>query len=535
MSVLLVQGRGLVGRVGPPLRDAAIVFGIIAVVVLVRGYTIGDWERVNPDEAELLAQARAVMRSPLPFSDWTMGTTGPVWPFALAALGLAGVPLTLAFAHLLAAVTVGGIVATVFVLARRSLGTLRAALVAGTGGLAFALIFPLGGVTDFGGLATELLPVLLVLLAALIPARGPRGIPVTLAIAGLLVGLAVGAKYQVLPLGVAVLVVRLVLDGGPPRRVVAAAATWSAGAVLPFALLAVLVALSPTTDPELLAQQVHFLTGYAGGVPLPQRLGQTVLLLLRQPLLYLALAALVRAWSLSAPRVRVARAVYALSGLAAVFAGGMAFGHYLIVLYAALALALALPVRAGARFVPSPTWRRILTIGGAVLAVAALALGAALGRVVPTSPSTLGAALSPESRVVDPELADACPPGSSAVVWGWSPELYVHYGWNNGIPMFTSLGTATDPATRERVGRYLERALDDVDCVVDAVGPPYFVGPESAIPALYPALTPILDSEFIVLPALDCASCTVYVRRDRSSVSSSRDAGRRNEKYRWPT
>ena len=233
--------------------------------------------------------------------------------------------------------------------------------------------------------------------------------------------------------------------------------------------------------------------------------------------------------------VRVARAVYALSGLAAVFAGGMAFGHYLIVLYAALALALALPVRAGARFVPSPTWRRILTIGGAVLAVAALALGAALGRVVPTSPSTLGAALSPESRVVDPELADACPPGSSAVVWGWSPELYVHYGWNNGIPMFTSLGTATDPATRERVGRYLERALDDVDCVVDAVGPPYFVGPESAIPALYPALTPILDSEFIVLPALDCASCTVYVRRDRSSVSSSRDAGRRNEKYRWPT
>jgi len=462
-----------------------------------------------------MAQARAALSSPVPFSTWTSGTTGPFWVLFLALLGWLGAPLTLVFAHLLAAVLVGLIGYVVWVLLRRSFGIGPAVVIGLLWWIPLVVMFPLGGLTDFGALNTELLPGLLVLVAALIPVKAVIARPWLFVFIGLLCGLAVGSKYQVLPLAVGLVVVQLIATGFTVRKWIAPLGFWAMGAVIPFAAVALAMLLSPTTSFDLLMQNFSFLGSYATGVDLWSRISMSTRLLLGQP--YLAVALLGIAWLafLSTKRVALSRLIMVMVGLAAVYAGGKGFGHYLILLYVALAIAAVLPLRPSARLLPSKPLRITGVAVSATLVAALFVVGGIAGRVAVTTPGEVGAALSPDSVVRKARLAAACPSGSKVLVWGWAAELYVDYSWTNTVPFMNTLGISSDAASRKAGEGLVGRAIDESDCIVDAVGAPFFgVGPESSITLVFPQFTSQLDREFrVVTDALDCDSCAVYIRR----------------------
>lgn len=501
---------GLSRKVVLPL---AILLLFVAVTIAVRGEMISSWAFINPDEAELMAQARAALLSPIPFTTWTLGTTGPFWVLFLALLGALGYPLTIVAAHLLAAVLVALMGFSIFVLLRRSFGFATGLVLSVFWWLPVALVYPVGGSTNFGGLATELLPSLLVLLAALIPAQALEKHPALFLVVGVLCGLAIGAKYQVLPVAAALVIIRLFATPRPIRALLAPAALFVAGVIVPFALVLASMLFSPDSF-QLLGQNLAFLGTYAGAVDLGGRVANTVHLLL-QPYLFAALLVLVRAGMLSTRRILVLRIIVMLFAVFAVFAGGMAFGHYLIVLYAGLALALALPLRPGAVLVPAGLWSRLAPVVGALFVVILLVFGLATGRTAIATPSAVAESLSPNSVIRSSALEKVCPEGSAVLVWGWAAELYVNYSWRNTVPFMNSLSMVSNEKIRDVNEPIIANAIGKSDCVVDAVGAPFFgFGPDKSLLSVYPQFSDTIGSDFaIARGVVDCDSCTVYIRK----------------------
>ena len=498
-------------RAAGPRVLAAIGFVILAVTL--RGITIADWHPLSPDEAELIAQARAAMLSPAPFTTWTMGTTGPFWVLFLAGLGAVGFPLTLAFAHLLAATLVGLSGYVFFELARRHLGWKQGLVVSLLWWLPFVLIYPLGGRVDFGALNTELLPCLLVLVAALFPAARLAERPWLFALVGVLCALAVGSKYQILPVAGALLVVQLLALRLPLRRCIVPVLWWALGFAVPF-LIVVAMVLSASNVSEVLVQQTFgFLGSYAGGLDLRTRIVNSAILLASQKYIWGAILIVARLFWISDTRVRIQRVLLIAAGLAAVIAGGMGFGHYLIILYAAFALATALPVKPGAELLPWPAVRRFAVPVLAVLTVAVIIVLAVAGRLRLATPAETLATLSSDSVTRTAELSALCPPGSDVMVWGWSPEFYSDYDWRNSVPFMSSIALTANPANKESGEPLVWAGLRNSDCVIDAVGAPFF-GSDPSITVVYPEAADVLESDYRLVPGvLDCDSCGVWVRR----------------------
>jgi hypothetical protein len=507
----------------PRPRGAAAAFAVhlgiallfVVVALALRGQSLMAWSPLNPDEAELMAQGRAAMLSPVPFTTWTMGTTGPFWVLFLALLGVLGVPLTVAFAHFLAAVLMALMGFVVLVLLRRSFGAAAGAVLSLLWWLPVVLIFPVGGTSDFGAMSTELLPVLLVLCAALFPIHWLSRRPWLFLVVGVLCGLAVGAKYQVLPLAAGLVVVQLISLRWRPGRWLLAIVLVGVGFLAPFVPVVAAVLLSPDVSLDLVKQNFNFLGSYAGGMSLEERVRNTAGSLLHQPYLLAMLVILVRVAFISSRRVLVSRLILVSMGLAAVFAGGKGFDHYLIILFVAVALAIALPTRPGSELLPWRQARRAVIPILAIAVVAVIIVGGMLGRFSFASPVTIVRAVSPASVIVDPALAAACPPGSRALVWGWAPEFYLNYSWQNTVPFMNTLGLSSNADSYDAGRAIVSSALERSDCVIDAVGPPFFgVDAASSITAVYPEAARQLSADYRVVGGLiDCDACTVYVRK----------------------
>jgi hypothetical protein len=150
-----------------------------------------------------------------------------------------------------------------------------------------------------------------------------------------------------------------------------------------------------------------------------------------------------------------------------------------------------------------------------VIVVAVVGEGVLLRQMLPSTPAELGAALSSQSVTRQASLERACPAGSRALVWGWAPELYIEYSWSNTVPFMNTLAISSDPTSRAAGIAIVRKGLADSDCVVDAVGAPFFgVGPESSLPLVCPEFATSLKDDFRVAKnAVQCSSCTVYVRR----------------------
>lgn len=494
------------------------VVGFVTLSVIVRGGAIAAVGLINPDEVELMAQARAALRSPVPFTTWTMGTTGPTWPLTLALLGALGLPLTIAAAHVLSAVLTGLLGAGIFLLLRRAFSLTWSLVITIAWWAPLALVVPLLGYpSDFVALSTEYLPGALVVLIALFGLRSGGGRSGWLVAGGVLGILAVGAKFQIAPLVFMVLLIVVVRE----RRGFAdrlRGIGWVAlGAVVPLALLVIVLLVAPGVTDALVAQQFGFLGSYAEGTDLATRLQNTfnVLLSARWYLLPFA-TAIVWLSIRSDGATALARLAITGSGLVAVLAGGRGLGHYLIILIVAVGIAIALPLRERRPPVPG-RWALPVFATLTLLAVGAVAtFGFGSGRITPVRPTDLAVALSPDSAPTIAELTRLCPPGSGAVVWGWAPELYLSQAWTNEIPYFNILGLMIDGAVHDAAEPIILDGLERADCVIEALGQPYFaIGPESTLEAVYPVSADVLEESFRLVPGVleDCEGCNVYVRR----------------------
>jgi len=433
-------------RVRSAVVYITVAVGLVVATAILRGQAISDWGLINPDEAGLIAEARAARLSPVPWSTWVLGTTGPYWTLFLAGLGVLGAPLTLAFAHLLSAILLALTAFALFVAASRAIGRGPALVVTVVWWYPIATTWLVGVPMDFSSLSTEYLPMLLVVASALVSREQLAARPWLFAVLGVLAGFAVGAKYQVAPLAVAFVAAQLIVLRPSLRRTLVSVLWWLAGAVLPIAAVVLVMVASPTTNWTLVEQNFSVLVSYVGNRSQTQlgslaggRVEATVASLIGPgpigpgyigPGVYLlvVLAGLIWLGRHSDRRSNAARVVLIASGFTAILAGGMGAAHYLLLLFAAAGLAATMPVRSGARLFPrrlSPTRRdRALAIAAAVVLV--FVFGYVIQRsrlVVPLSPRAAAAAFSPDSVNRDPALARACPPGSKAMVWGYAPEL----------------------------------------------------------------------------------------------------------------
>jgi hypothetical protein len=514
--------------VRPAVVYVAVAAGLVVATVILRAQAISELDLLNPDEAELMVQARAALLSPVPFSTWMTGTTGPYWPLFLAALSVLGAPLTLAFAHLLAAVLLALTASALFVVASRAIGPGPALVATFVWWFPVATIFPVGGPNDFGALSTEYLPTLLVVASALVPHEQLATRPWLFAVLGVLAGLAVGAKFQVAPLAAAFAAAQLIVLRPSVPRVVVSLLWWLAGAVLPVAAIVLVMVASPATNWSLVEQTFTFLASYAGGPSPAQKVVRTFAALIR-PAYYVlvALAGLIWLSRHSERRSNLARVVLIAGGLTAMLIGGMGFLHYLILLFGAIGLAATMPVKPGARLFLqrlSP-----IVLAGALAMVAALVLvnGYLTDRWRPRSPQVALAAFSSDSVNRDPTLARACRPGSPALVWGWAPELYVGQDWQSTVPYPNVFVLAVNPAIREAAEPVVRAGIDRANCVVDATnikrrecpsGRPeqslsYCLPSTMTLPRIYPQLFALIGQQFRTVPITDgCEGCILYVR-----------------------
>jgi hypothetical protein len=303
------------------------------------------------------------------------------------------------------------------------------------------------------------------------------------------------------------------------RALVRAAGYWLAGLLTPLLLVGLAMLLSGDVSTAAIRIDLNFLANYSGGQTLTSKLShwRTLVVTLHLVLLVGAVCWLgVR----SSRLIQWCRTALVASGLVAVYIGGMGFPHYAICVYVMIAAAIGLPMRPDAVLVPR--------VRNPVAATAVIALVALVGWVASFGPHhgylkrtkryELSYSLSAASpnRARAPKLAADCPSGSNVVVWGWAPELYLNYAWHNAIP-FLNVTQITASAKNHAPGdTLLADAISDkaTACVVDAVGAPFFGIPTSGkLTDEYPDLTALLNQDYRTAKDLNCASCTVYVRR----------------------
>jgi hypothetical protein len=537
-------------RVRPLMVYVAVAVGLVVATAILRGSAISDWGLLNPDEAGFMASARAARVSPVPWSTWESGTTGPYWTLFLAGLGVLGAPLTLAFAHMLSAVLWAFTAFALFVAASRAIGRGPALVATVVWWFPVAMVWLVGVPGDFSELSTEYLPILLVMASALVSREQLAARPWLFSVVGVLAGFAVGAKYQVAPLVVAFVAAQLIVLRPSAKRTLVSALWWLAGAIAPVAGVVLVMVASPSTNWTLIQQNFTVLVSYVlhgsqtqlgslGGGRFEATLASLIgsgyfgnfgpaycLLVLVVGLIWLGRH--------SDRRSNVARVVLIAGGFAGMLAGGMGAAHYVILLFGAAGLAATMPVKPGARLFPR---RPSSTLRATAMAiVAAVVLVCVIGFIIPRlalvtplSPRAAAAAFSPDSVNRDPALARACPPGSKAMVWGYAPELYLAQDWESTLP-YLNVGTLTMGDNRESGEPVVRAAIDRADCIVDATLMKRRECPEPrpdllswclsarfSLPRFYPQFVPLIDRQFHTIPVTGgCEGCTLYVRNARS-------------------
>lgn len=510
------------------LQYAAIATGFVLATVVLRGQFINDWGYLNPDEAELLVQARAALHSPVPFSTWTTGTTGPYWTLFLAGLGVLGAPLTLAFAHLVAAALLGLTAATLLVAASGAVGFRPACALVAVWWLPFTASFPIGKSEDFGALSTELLPGLLLVISALVPRDQLAARPWLFAVLGALTGLAVGSKFQAAPLAVSFAAAQLFLVHTRTRRTVASLLWWLAGAVLPVAAIVATIVVSAATNWVLIDQTISFLGSYAGGPTTMEKLTRTWTGLSEPGLYVLSLVVLLVWLGLhSDRRSNMARVAILGGGVVSVLIGGMGFPHYFILLFAGIGLAMTMPVKPDVSLLPERVSPVVVATVMAIAAIAVLDDGYQRNLWRPSSPRQAFAAFSSNSVNRNRSMASYCPAKSVALVWGWGPEIYIAQDWQSSIPYPNVLGMAISPEIRDSAEPVIRNGIERARCVVDATNMArpqcsvvrtehplnYCLPPSVMLSRIYPQLFESMSRQFHAVAIVDgCSGCSLYVR-----------------------
>jgi hypothetical protein len=520
------------------LVPVAALVVLLVLMVACRGATLASAATLNPDEAELLAAGRRAALNLSPYVTYTTPTYLFLWPLSLGLLAHAGLPMTLQAAHVLSGL---GYVLMAFVgwlLLSRYYGWLLSAVLV----LPTALAVFAGPASDFLSLGTELLPISILLAAAVVllpPERLPsmRRLAVGCAIAGT----TLWAKPQLAVLALALCVVGLLmrrLPGEPPDRggraptVVRDLAVAVVAFAAPSVLILLLMAVQGTL-PAFVDEPLAVILGYAaqhattgtGTTPVSaiarlQELGVTLRVSWSAFLWALPGIAVLSGIRRSARPWEhvVGETIWLLPVAAAVvtlLATYPMYLHYGNIVFAGCLLS-GIAGTAAARLIR--TQEGTLTQPGRPRGISAKVSAAAIGAIVLSIAFVFPGIAEVRSNVADvmqgpwaaggttppraPEVASLCPPGSRVLVWGWASELYAEYDW---LPASRYV-TPWPLSSWGHPGRYRATLLAEVNrqppgCVVEAIGPGsgYFgaLGPSDAISVRMPDLAAYLESCYV--------------------------------------
>lgn len=518
------------------------IFALVLLLILLwvtRGDFLTSHAAFNPDEAELIAEARRASLDLIPYSTYTGTTHLFLWPMLLALLGKLGVPLTLATAHVLAGLSYVWIAFAGWYVIARSAGW----IVAGIFVLPTSL-YLLTAKNDFLSLGTELLPLSIVMLAA-ITALAPEGRHSRgrLVIVGTLTGLSVWAKPQIAPLALAVLLVailhRNLLVAHAVARCKTSPSIWHdtlagiVGLVLPSVVFLTIMLFAGTLH-SFFEEPVRFQLSYVfsraatgGSAPsLAGRLQEDATFILQYPMAFpWAIAGLV-GWSQIALGHRrssrwMAMAAW-LAPLVAAFFGLLLafpiFPHYANNLYSACLIS----GMTGATFVRHFSsdrrsfWR---PVSPSLLLFVPIAL---LSVIVWSTSIPPPAASNPRPSITP--LTQACPARSRVLVWGWAAELYSYYDWTPASRYVDSVWQILPTEGRPYYQRTLlsELSGDPPTCIVEALGSQFFgdYTHADAITTVLPSATSLVDRCYMErrMPLQDGREVTVFRRTTRCSA-----------------
>lgn len=509
--------------------DVAVVAGLVLATVFLRGQAISEWKTLNPDETGLLVWARAALHSPVPFSTWYTGTLGPFWPLFLTGLAIPGAPLTPAFAHMLTAILLALTAAALFVAASRAIGRGPALVATTVWWLPIAATFAVGVPEAYNTLSTEYLPVLLVVASALVPREQLAARPWLFAVLGVLAGLAIGAKPQIGPVAAAFAVAQVIVLRPSVRRIVVSGLWWLAGALLPLAVIALVMVASPATNWLIFEQNFSAVLTYGAG-PTPWRRFTNTFgsLVPAGGYILVSLAGLIWLGRHSDKPSNLARAVLIAGGLTAMLIGGMGFPPYIILLFGAGALAATMPIKPDVNLLPQRVSPRALAGAVGIFVALVLVAGYLTNSWRPTLPRMALAAFSPNSVHRNPIMARECPPGSKAMVWGWAGELYIEQDWQSTTPYTQVGGLAYSDALKKSAEPVVRAGIDQAKCVVDTTRVKRIKCPGERLDApvaeclpermtlarFYPELFALISQQFHAIPVdvPGCEGCTLYVR-----------------------
>jgi hypothetical protein len=294
------------------------------------------------------------------------------------------------------------------------------------------------------------------------------------------------------------------------------------------AFLAVMVAFG-TLD-SFLAEPVAFITTYLGtgnepaseyGVSTWDRLVPVARIVGQHLGAFLwTIPGLVAIWELRAtasPRLRVMGVAVltgpSLAALATLLVVYPILGHYANFLYGATMLGAMAAVGLANVVQPVPEPGRQPRNRRLALALPALlAVGLAVGAVarLPTIQRNVSSVISGmlhpgPSPSASSSVAEACPPGSRVLVWGWASELYAEFDWapaSRYVYTWYLFGWGRSAYYRETMEAEVANAPPT--CIVEALGPAFFgrLDASDAITVKASALAASLASCYERTPAM---------------------------------
>jgi hypothetical protein len=496
------------------LAPVAAVGLLLILMVVSRGPDLVTPSRMNPDEAELLAEGRRAALELTPYRAFTASTHLALWPMFMGVLAGLGIPMVLPLAHVLSGLAYLWLAFAGWLVAARRFGWLLPAVAVLPPALVL-MIGPDGRIPDFRSLGTELLPVSLIVLGGVV-LFWPSGVPTRrrLAVACVLAGLAVWAKPQTVVLAAALCVVGFLMrrlaanagdraiDGSDAWR---DAATVVGGFIAPTVVFVLWMAVAGTLD-RFLDEPVAYISSYlvlgidptAGYRPSPldraagvaEQLGKHLAELLW---LLPGVFAVASIWRGGSRRARaLGLAMLSVPVLASLFTLAVQYPvlpHYMNILYGGVVLSsiagLAVAGVVGpvgpvgpVESRPVRDWRALRVAVAAGL-IGAFALGGVLrfGTVQRNASAVLTAlaAPPPPGPTADSAVARACPAGSRVLVWGWASELFSEFDWQPASRFVNSWPLLPWGKTEVYRATMMEEITSQPPrCVVEAVGLKFF-------------------------------------------------------------
>ena len=559
-----------------PARLPAIllVAGVcIVLLLLLRGNWLFSSSVLNPDEAELLADGKRATLNLIPYSTYTTATYFFLWPAFLGMLGDIGIPLSLPTAHFLSGLFYVYVAVAGWYIVYRQHGWKWATAIVGPTAV---YLFAGASSTDYLTLGTELLPIAILVTAALVLFGPESDITVRrLAMGSTVAGLAFGQSPSFAPLSVALLLSGVLVrhletrghateaeHGGVQRSIIRRDLLVSAVSYLaPTVLFLILILVTGELHP-FLKEGLASVFGYIGSsnstpVTLGMRLETVGANLVGLPFAPLWAIGGLLAWThstkWSAERV-FAWAAWTLPLLASIltlFATYQFFQHYGNIVYAGSMLSAVVGCRISRSCLGGPSTVNDRRGADVVRVLAAASMVAILFLSANTVWENVvllrgyAATLILRHRIPtenefphgDSKLPIWCPAGSNVLVWGWAAEMYSYYDWEpaSRYTIDTWQLNGGGNAAYYRATLVAELEAEPARCLVEAIGPQFFnqIPASDTIAAVIPASRSLLTSCYMERSTLASGSTngqdggivTVYVRRQSCGVHWSHVSG----------